>query len=65
MIWLIDFNMIMWNYLRRFTPYIVRSILYKLLHWDYEIVIQIKSKWQIEPVMNGEIHVYWDVCIEL
>ena len=30
------------------------------------MVIQIMSKWQIEPVMNGEIHVYWDiVCIEL
>ena len=38
----------------------------KLLYWDYEIVIQIVSKWQIKPVMNGEIHVYWDfVCIEL
>jgi len=30
------------------------------------MVIQIVSKWQIELVMNGEIHVYWDiVCIEL
>ena len=29
------------------------------------MVIQIVSNWQIEPVMNGEIHVYWDVCIEL
>jgi len=25
------------------------------------MVIQIVSKWQIKPVMNGEIHVYWDV----
>ena len=40
--------------------------LYELLYWDYEMVIQIVSKWQIEPMMNGEIHVYWDVvCIEL
>jgi len=38
----------------------------KLLYRDYEIVIQIMSNWQIEPVMNGEIHVHWDiVCIEL
>ena len=28
------------------------------------MMIQIVSKWQIEPVMNGEIHVCWDVvCI--
>ena len=39
--------------------------MYKFLYWDYEIVIQIMSEWQIEPVMNGEIDVYWDVCIEL
>ena len=25
------------------------------------MVIQIVSKWQIEPVINGEIRVYWDV----
>ena len=38
----------------------------KLLYWDYEIVIQIVSKWQIEPMMNGEIRVDWDVvCIEI
>ena len=38
----------------------------KLLYWYYEIVIQIVSKWQIESLMNGEIHAYWVVvCIEL
>jgi len=58
--------MIVWNYLKGFTPHVVRCILYKLLYWDYEMVIQIVSKWQVEPKMNGEIHVYWDVvCIEL
>jgi len=60
-----DFNMIVWNCLRGFTLHIVRNILYKLLYWDYEIMIQIMSMRQIKPVMNGEIHVYWDVCIEL
>ena len=37
----------------------------KLLYWDYEIVIQIVSKWKIEPVMNGEILVYWVMSYEL
>ena len=57
--------MIVWNYLRGFTPHGVRNILYKLLYWEYEIVIQIMSMWQIELVINGEIHVYWNVGIEL
>ena len=63
--WFIDFNIIVWNCLRGFTSHVVRRILYKFLYWYYEMVIQIVSKWQIEPVMNGEIHVYWDVCIKL
>jgi len=43
--WFIDFNMIVWNFLRGFTPHVVRNILYKLLYWDYEMVVQIVSKW--------------------
>ena len=58
--WFINFNMIVGNCLRDFTPHVVRNILYKLLYWNYEMVIQTVSKWQVEPVMNGEIHMYWD-----
>ena len=53
---------IIWGVL---LPHVVRSILYKLLYWDYEIGIQIVSMWQIKPVMNGEIHVYQVVSYEL
>ena len=35
--WLIDFGIIMWNYLRGFTPHVVINFLYKLLYWDYEM----------------------------
>ena len=48
---------------RGFTPHVVRNILYKLLYWDYEIVIQIVSMWQIKPMMNGQINVYWCVLL--
>jgi len=60
-----DFNIIVWNYLRGFTSHVVIKLLYKFLYWDYEIMIQIVSKWKIGPVMNGEIHAYWVVSYEL
>jgi len=40
-----DFDIIVWNYLKGFTPHVVINHLYELLYWDYEIVIQIVSMW--------------------
>ena len=40
-----DFDIIVWNYSRGFTPYVVINLLYGFLYWDYEILIQIMNMW--------------------